>query len=70
MALNFKDLDAARDRLEHAYPGWHVWYVLHQNGITWCAQPTPTLNEASVEDLEKAIHETETDWQNESACSG
>ena len=23
----------------------------------------PTLNEASVEDLEKAIQETETDWQ-------
>jgi hypothetical protein len=58
--------DAERDRLQSEHPGWRVWYVPHQTGITWCAQPIPTLNEASVEDLEKAIHETETDWQNES----
>jgi hypothetical protein len=70
MALNFTDLDAQRNRLEGAHPGWHVWYVPHQGGITWCAQPTPILNEASAEDLEKAIHETETDWQNEGVRSG
>jgi hypothetical protein len=29
-------------RLQHAYPGWHVWNVLTwdgtRNGIVWCAQ--------------------------------
>jgi hypothetical protein len=65
MALNFSDLDTERDRLQNEHPGWKVWYVPHQNGVTWCAQPTPTLNEASTDDLEKAIHETETDWQSE-----
>ena len=29
-------------RLQHAYPGWHVWYVLTWdgvgNGIVWCGR--------------------------------
>jgi hypothetical protein len=65
MALNFSDLDTERDRLQNEHPGWKVWYVPGTGGITWCAQPTPTLNEASTDDLEKAIHETETEWQSE-----
>lgn len=63
MALNFSDLDTERDRLQNEHPGWRVWYVPGTGGITWCAQPTPTLNETSTDDLEMAIHETETDWQ-------
>jgi hypothetical protein len=65
MSLNFGTLDEARDDLLAKHPGWRVWYVPHQNGITWCAQPRPTLNEESTEDLEKAIKETEADWQSE-----
>jgi hypothetical protein len=67
MDLNFSDLDAERDRLQNEHPGWRFWYVPGTDGITWCAQPTPTLNQASTDDLEKAIHETETDWQDEGA---
>lgn len=67
MALNFKDLDAERDRLERAHLGWQVWYVPHMNGITWCARPLPSLSEASTDDLEKAIRETEKDWKDEGA---
>ena len=70
MPFNFTDLDAVREQLQRAHPGWRVWYVPHTGGITWCAQPTPTLNEASAEDLSKAIRETETDWRDEGGRSG
>jgi hypothetical protein len=65
MALDFRALDETRDDLRARHPGWRIWYVPHLNGTTWCAQPLPTLNEESTEDLEKAIKETETDWQSE-----
>ncbi|HTV98901.1 MAG TPA: hypothetical protein VMF87_01270 [Streptosporangiaceae bacterium] len=66
---SFKDLDDLRDQLQDKHPGWRVWYVPQAAGITWCAQPTPTLNEASPDDLSKAIRETEDDWHAEGARS-
>ena len=63
--MDFHDLEAQKTGLENANPGWRVWYVPHIDRVTWCAQPTPTLNEASPEDLQKAIRETETDWRAE-----
>jgi hypothetical protein len=65
MALNFTELDALKAGLEREHPGWRIWYVPGMSRITWCAQPTPTLNEDSPEDLAKAIGETEADWKAE-----
>lgn len=63
--MNFTDLDQQKAELENVHPGWQIWYVPTMNGITWCARPEPGLNEASPEDLQKAIVETESDWRSE-----
>jgi hypothetical protein len=66
MPPTFTELDRQKGELQRGHPGWRIWYVPHATGPTiWCAQREPTLNEASPEDLEKAIKETETDWRDD-----
>jgi hypothetical protein len=36
-------------------------------GTTWCARPRPSISEASPDDLEKAIRETEEDWEKQAS---
>ena len=53
---SFNRLDQERDRLRDAYPGWHIWYVLHADGtVKWCAQPVPLLNCDSPPELTEEI---------------
>lgn len=54
---SFAELDAQRDALMQAHPGWRVWYVphAHDGGVTWCAQRKPTIHAYSPEDLSKDI---------------
>jgi hypothetical protein len=71
MAVNFNDLDSQLNKLQNAHPQWHIWLVPKSvGGATWCAKPLPTLNEASPEDLETAIGETEADWKSKGVRSG
>jgi hypothetical protein len=63
---NYRALDEQKADLVARFPGWHIWYVTHAvGGVTWCAQRLPRLNEASPDDLAKAMTETEADAEEE-----
>lgn len=54
------ELDERKRELEERFPGWQVWFVPAATGpVTWCARPWPLLNEASPEELAKAIKAVE-----------
>ena len=55
--------------LAERWPGWRIWHVLHafDMSYTWCAQRLPLLNEASPEDLDKAIAEAQAAHREEDA---
>ena len=61
--VDFGHLDKIRNELEHAHPGWWVWFVPNSadGTVVWCARPHPGLVEHSPEDLEKAIAEVEAE---------
>lgn len=53
-------LDRIRDELAQRYPGWQIWYSPRTDRtVVWCARPNPLLNEASPEQLAKAIERAE-----------
>jgi hypothetical protein len=70
MALDFNDLDSARDELVEKHPGWRFWYVPGVGHITWCAQPLPTLNAPSPEALDAEINATKEEWKREGVHGG
>jgi hypothetical protein len=57
------DLDGIKDQLAAQFPGWRIWYVPHSidRGVTWCAQPKPTLNADSPEHLAEYMTEAQAE---------
>lgn len=48
--------DQALAKLRETYPGWRIWHVPAVVGPgTWCAQPRPTINAGSPDELIRAI---------------
>jgi hypothetical protein len=58
---NFRTLDAQRDELRRAHPGWRIWFVPHASdgSVTWCAQREPGISTDTPEHLSEEIKTAE-----------